>query len=124
MVYGPSNQGKTLLALLMSYCVAIGRPFGEMRTYPEGLVIYVVLEGGGSEFTDRLRALRKQYPEDSQELLDRFIVLETTLDLRSKEKSGDAKQLLGTDAGAERRASLADHNDHLRYADPGNRRRG
>ena len=94
VVYGPPNQGKTLLALLMGYCVATGRPFGEMRTHPGGLVVYVVLEGGGSVFTDRLLALRMQYPEDGQELFDRFIVLETTLDLRSPEKTGDAKQLL------------------------------
>ena len=91
VLYGPPNNGKTLLATDMGYCVATGRPWGKMKTYPQGLVIYCVLEGAYG-FTDRLFALHRHYSEDAQEMRERFIVLETSLDLRSE--NGDTRPLI------------------------------
>jgi AAA domain len=94
VLYGPPGGGKSLLALLMSWCIAAGQPFAGLETSALGLVVYIALEGNGLWFHDRMRALRNQYPEALHRGGDRLRVLETAMDMRNSEKSGDAEQLI------------------------------
>lgn len=55
VLYGPSNAGKSFLALDMAHHVAKGRSWGGRRTR-KGRVLYVAAEGGGS-FANRVAAL-------------------------------------------------------------------
>lgn len=55
MLYGPSNTGKSFLALDIAYHVAKGVPWGGRRVR-QGNVLYVAAEGG-SGFNNRVAAL-------------------------------------------------------------------
>lgn len=55
VLYGPSNAGKSFLALDIAHHVAKGRSWGGRRTR-RGRVLYVAAEGGGS-FANRVAAL-------------------------------------------------------------------
>lgn len=55
VLYGPSNAGKSFLALDIAHHVAKGRSWGGRRTR-KGRVLYVAAEGGGS-FANRVAAL-------------------------------------------------------------------
>ena len=55
VIYGPSNVGKSFLALDLAHHVAKGRTWGGRRV-SKGRVLYVAAEGGGS-FANRVAAL-------------------------------------------------------------------
>ena len=55
MLYGPSNTGKSFLALDIAHHVAKGAPWGGRRVR-QGNVLYVAAEGG-SGFNNRVAAL-------------------------------------------------------------------
>lgn len=57
VLYGPSNAGKSFLALDIAHHVSKGRSWGGRRTR-KGRVLYVAAEGGGS-FANRVAALDK-----------------------------------------------------------------
>mgnify|MGYP006269481329 CR=1 FL=1 len=55
VLYGPSNTGKSFLALDLAHHVAKGRPWGQARVR-RGRVLYLALEGGG-RIANRVAAL-------------------------------------------------------------------
>lgn len=55
VMYGPSNVGKSFLALDIAHHVSKGRTWGGRRVVPSR-VLYIAAEGGGS-FANRVRAL-------------------------------------------------------------------
>jgi hypothetical protein len=55
VVYGPSNVGKSFLALDLAHHIAKGRGWGGRRV-AKGRVLYIAAEGGGS-FSNRVAAL-------------------------------------------------------------------
>ncbi|HBS99293.1 MAG TPA: hypothetical protein DEB47_05395 [Citreicella sp.] len=55
VLYGPSNSGKSFLALDMAHHVAKGRSWGNRRVN-KGRVLYIAAEGGGG-FSNRVAAL-------------------------------------------------------------------
>ncbi|WP_158625898.1 AAA family ATPase [Arsenicitalea aurantiaca] len=63
VLYGPSNVGKTFVAMDIGFCVAAGMPWGGMRT-TQGVVLYVAAEGGAGA-RKRAAALLRRYPETS-----------------------------------------------------------
>jgi hypothetical protein len=67
VIYGPSNSGKTFLALSMAYHVATGLPW-DGHPVAKGTVLYVVAEGSRG-INKRIAALKKRYaPADSPPL--------------------------------------------------------
>lgn len=71
MLYGDSNTGKSLVALLLCSCVASGEPFGGHEVETPGVTVFVAMEGGGG-LHKRVRALAQQYPNRN---CDRMIYL-------------------------------------------------
>lgn len=59
VVYGPSNVGKSFVLLDASWHIAMGRPWGGMRTTRRA-VAYIAAEGGGG-VAKRLEALLRKY---------------------------------------------------------------
>ncbi|MBZ9706091.1 AAA family ATPase [Mesorhizobium sp. ESP7-2] len=76
VLYGPSNVGKTFVAMDIAYHIAAGLPYDGRKTV-KGCVIYVAAEGGRGA-RRRVRALRDKYRgEDVQ-----FLLLPSSVDLR------------------------------------------
>jgi hypothetical protein len=61
VLYGPSNVGKTFVAMDLAFHIAHGAPWGGMKTMRTG-VLYVAAEGGPGVMK-RMRALRLRYPD-------------------------------------------------------------
>jgi len=90
MLYGGSNSGKSLVALLMCSCVAAQEPFGTCRVRSDGLAVFVAMEGGGG-LHKRVKALARQNPDRS---LERLVCLTERYSLfADPEKPGGAKDL-------------------------------
>ena len=62
VIYGPSNSGKSFVALDIGWHIATGRQWRRRRTR-SGLVVYVAAEGGGG-FSKRIAALRMRHGDD------------------------------------------------------------
>jgi len=60
VMYGPSNSGKTFVAMDMSFAIGTGQPWNGRKT-SQGLVVYVAAEGGAgiNERTKALDMMRK-----------------------------------------------------------------
>ncbi len=58
VIFGPSNSGKTFVALDMAAAIATGRPWND-RDVEQGAVLYIAAEGGGA-ITKRFAALKRQ----------------------------------------------------------------
>lgn len=76
VLYGPSNVGKTFVAMDMAYHVATGRPYAGMKV-ERGHVIYVAAEGGRGA-RQRLRAMRDKFGAEDVD----FLLLASPVDLR------------------------------------------
>lgn len=80
VIYGPSNSGKTFLALSIAYHVATGAPWaGHVTT--KGAVLYVVAEGGRG-INKRIAALKQHYTPQGEPPLD---IIPCPVDLRSSD---------------------------------------
>ena len=75
-LYGPSNAGKSYVALDMACAVALGVPWMGRRTR-RGLVLYLATEGGSS-ICDRVKA----YRIERGEALDLLMIVSDPIDLR------------------------------------------
>lgn len=64
VVYGPSNAGKTFVAMGIGFHIAEGLPWGGMDT-TKGIVLYVAAEGG-SGARKRVRALQKHFNREGR----------------------------------------------------------
>lgn len=78
VLYGPSNVGKTFVAMDMAYHVATGRPYAGMKV-ERGTVIYVAAEGGRGA-RQRLRAMRDKFGVEADGV--DFLLLASPVDLR------------------------------------------
>jgi KaiC/GvpD/RAD55 family RecA-like ATPase len=76
VLYGPSNVGKTFVAMDMAYHVATGRSYAGMKV-ERGTVIYVAAEGGRGA-RQRLRAMRDKFGVEGVD----FLLLASPVDLR------------------------------------------
>ncbi|PZO63517.1 MAG: hypothetical protein DI498_13285 [Paracoccus denitrificans] len=61
MLYGPSNSGKTFVALDIAMRVAAGTPWRGYKING-GAVLYIAAEGGAGVL-NRLAALKQEYPQ-------------------------------------------------------------
>ena len=87
VIYGPSNTGKTFVAVDLAAHVASGRPWRGCRIKP-GPVVYVAAEGGWG-IRNRIAAIREAKPELGNN--PEFYLLPTHLDLH---EPGDAMALV------------------------------
>jgi hypothetical protein len=78
MVYGPSNAGKTFVALDMALHIAAGKTWRDCKTIG-GNVLYIAAEGG-SGVLNRLAAFNREKPDMASAP---FSLLPTCLDLHS-----------------------------------------
>ena len=76
VLYGPSNVGKTFVAMDIGYHIAAGTEYAGMRV-TKGAVLYVAAEGGRGA-KRRVRALREKYGADDVP----FFLLPSSVDLR------------------------------------------
>jgi RecA-family ATPase len=60
VVYGPSNSGKTFLALDLTFHIAADKPWNGRRV-KQAAVLYLAAEGGRG-IVNRIAALRSEYP--------------------------------------------------------------
>lgn len=81
ILYGPSNVGKTFVAMDLAFHVAAGLPFGGMRT-ERGAVVYVAAEGGRGVY-GRVAALKAKY--GAAAIGVPFHVLPASVDLRRRD---------------------------------------
>lgn len=79
VIFGPSNVGKTFVALDLAMHVAAGKKWRGYRVNG-GPVLYIAAEGG-SGVINRVAALRLEHPEFADAL---FTLLPTALDLHSE----------------------------------------
>lgn len=86
VLYGPSNVGKTFVAMDIAYHIAAGLPYDGRKTV-KGCVIYVAAEGGKGA-KRRVRALRDKYGAADVE----FLLLPSSVDLRRPD--ADLKPLI------------------------------
>lgn len=66
VMYGPSNVGKSFVALSISFHVAAGLPWSGMKV-TKGTVVYIAAEGGAG-VRKRVAALRRHYGRDDVDL--------------------------------------------------------
>ncbi len=90
VLYGPSNSGKTFVALDLAFHVAAGKPWHGNRTVKQGLVIYVAAEGGRGIFK-RAAALKKTHGFGNELP---FVVVPCPVDLLASGKDSDTRKLL------------------------------
>ena len=88
VIGGPSQSGKSFLAIHAGMCVATRKPFFGREVKP-GLVIYIAGEGARG-VKKRLRAWRKHFGVTLGRITP-FVLLQTGVNLYAKE--GDAKSL-------------------------------
>lgn len=86
ILYGPSNVGKTFVAMDLAYHVGAGLPYAGMKT-AKGCVIYVAAEGGRGA-KRRVRALREKFQGHDVQ----FLLLPASIDLRRPD--ADLKPLI------------------------------
>jgi hypothetical protein len=96
VLYGPSNSGKTFLALSWAYHVATGHPW-DGKKVAQGAVCYIAAEGGRG-IAKRVAALKKHYAPASRPPLD---VVPCPVDLRSSDADVKRIVLLAEEATAE-----------------------
>lgn len=77
VMYGPSNVGKTFVAMDVAFHISAGAPWGGLRT-TRGAVVYVAAEGG-SGARKRAEALRRRHPDKMDGL--QFHLLLSNVDL-------------------------------------------
>ncbi len=82
MLYGPSNAGKTFVALDIAIHIAAGQPWRGLRVNG-GPVLYIAAEGGAG-IRNRLAAIKREHPEMASAP---FTLLPVGLDLHGQ---GDA----------------------------------
>lgn len=87
VIYGPSNSGKTFLALSLAYHVAMGEPW-DGHAVSRGAVLYVVAEGSRG-INKRIAALKRHYAPAGKPPLD---IIPCPIDMRSS--SADVKQIV------------------------------
>lgn len=92
-VYGRRKSNKTFVTLDLCLCVAIGRPFHGVEV-KRGRVTYVIGEGGGARFGDRVLAWCRHNKVDPKELQGRFAVVPMRVAVDAKE---DLKDFLAAD---------------------------
>ena len=92
VLYGPSNVGKTFVAMDIAFHIAAGRNYAGMRT-TQGAVIYVAAEGGRGA-KRRLLAMRERYKHDGRVEL---LLLASPVDLRRPD--ADLKPLISAIQG-------------------------
>jgi KaiC/GvpD/RAD55 family RecA-like ATPase len=100
--YGPSNSGKTFLALSIAYHVAMGLPWAS-HAVAGGTVLYVVAEGGRG-INKRLAALNAHYKPATLPPLD---LVPSPVDLKSND--ADVKRIVKL-----AREAAAEHGQPLR----------
>ena len=93
VLYGPSNTGKTFVAVDLAAHVASGLAWRGCRIKP-GPVIYVATEGGGG-IRNRLAAIRKARPDLA--LNAEFYLLPTHLDLHGLDDAMALVEAMPTD---------------------------
>ncbi len=86
VLYGKSNAGKSFIALLLAFHIALGTEFAG-REVEQGLVVYIVAEGG-RRFDRRLAALRAKYPEAKNPPL---AIVKSSVDLHGND--ADVKEI-------------------------------
>ena len=89
VVYGPSNAGKTFVALDLAYHVALGLDWGGMKTR-KAAVLYLAAEGGGG-IKKRIAALRQRA---GSEVSPDFYLSTASVDLRTP--AGDTEAVIAT----------------------------
>lgn len=87
VIYGPSNSGKTFLALSLAYHIAEGLPWAGHEV-ARGAVLYVVAEGGRG-INKRIAALKKHYSPAGKPPLD---IVPCPVDMRSSD--ADVKRIV------------------------------
>lgn len=92
-VYGRRKSNKTFVTLDLSLCVATGRPFHGVEV-KRGRATYVIGEGGGSRFADRVLAWCRHNNVDPHDLEDWFAVVPMRVAVDSK---NDLKDFLAAD---------------------------
>ncbi len=90
VLYGPSNVGKTFVAMDIAFHVAAGLSYAGLKT-AHGCVVYVAAEGGRGA-RKRLRALRDRYVRDGGSSAVQFLLLRSGVDLRRPD--ADLKPLI------------------------------
>lgn len=85
MLYGPSNAGKTFVALDIAMHIAAGKPWRGLRVNG-GPVLYIAAEGGAG-IRNRLAAIKRERPDMATA---RFTLLPVGLDLHGQ---GDAQAI-------------------------------
>lgn len=86
IMYGPSNVGKTFVAMDLAYHIAAGLDYAGLKT-AQGCVIYVAAEGGRGA-KRRVRALRDKFKGVDVQ----FLLLPASIDLRRPD--ADLKPLI------------------------------
>ena len=87
VLYGPSNSGKTFLALSWAYHIATGLEWAGKKATP-GSVLYVVAEGGKG-INKRIGALKQHYAPAVRPPLD---IIPCPIDMKSTDK--DSREIV------------------------------
>lgn len=87
MVFGPSQSGKSFMALSLGMAIATGTPWREHRVH-QGRVVYIIAEGRGG-FIDRIKAHAEYFDVDLN-AVDLYVIPATPNFLQSK----DVKDLI------------------------------
>jgi hypothetical protein len=95
---GPSQSGKSFLAIDMAMCIATGKPFFGRKIMTPGLVIYQAGEGGRG-IKKRFRAWRQHFNIKKDSRVPLYI-LQSKVDIHSHE--GDTAKLIAEIQGIER----------------------
>lgn len=95
---GPSQSGKSFLAIDMAMCIATGKPFFGRKIMTPGLVIYQAGEGGRG-IKKRFRAWRQHFGIKKGQRVPVYI-LQSKVDIHSAD--GDTAKLIAEIQGIER----------------------
>ncbi|MDH0866616.1 AAA family ATPase [Mitsuaria sp. GD03876] len=87
-LYGPSNAGKSYVALDMACAVALGVPWMGRKTR-RGLVLYLATEGGSS-ICDRIKA----YRIERGEALGLLMIVPDAVDLRNETSAAELMEVI------------------------------
>jgi len=95
-VYGRRKSNKTFATLDLALCVATGRPFHDTKV-TRGRVTYVIGEGGGARFGDRIMAWCKHNKVAASDLDNWFAVVPQRVSVDNKQ---DLRDFFAGDEGA------------------------